>query len=127
MRKGQIKNVNYLRDTRKTLRKNLTPAEAAMWNLLKNKQLDGRKFRRQVSTLSGNCEERSNPYDITQIASPAYLRGRNDLIFHPVVAENDQYRDERLQDLGYRVLRFENEDVFNLSEWVLGEIKKSFK
>ncbi len=49
MRNKKIINRSYLRDTRKTLRKNLTPAEAAMWNLLKNKQLEDRKFRRQVS------------------------------------------------------------------------------
>ena len=49
MRKGQIKNVTYLSDLRLALRKTLTPAEAALWNLLKNQQLDGRKFRRQVS------------------------------------------------------------------------------
>ena len=34
---------------RKKLRNNLTPAEAALWNLLKNSQLEGRKFRRQHS------------------------------------------------------------------------------
>jgi very-short-patch-repair endonuclease len=31
------------------LRNNSTSAEAALWNLLKNKQLEGRKFRRQQS------------------------------------------------------------------------------
>ncbi|MCB0699129.1 MAG: DUF559 domain-containing protein [Chitinophagales bacterium] len=45
----------------------------------------------------------------------------------PEVAENDKYRDERLQDLGYTVLRLENQDVFKLTEWVEDEIKKCFK
>jgi very-short-patch-repair endonuclease len=34
---------------RQNLRNNSTSAEAALWNLIKNKKLDGRKFRRQHS------------------------------------------------------------------------------
>jgi len=34
---------------RKELRNKLTPAEAFLWNHLKNRQLEGRKFRRQHS------------------------------------------------------------------------------
>src|SRR5437868_5481044 len=34
---------------RTELRSNLTPAEARLWSILKNSQLDGRKFRRQHS------------------------------------------------------------------------------
>ena len=48
-------------------------------------------------------------------------------IFFPAVAENDQYSDERLQDLGYTVLRFENEPVFKQPDMVLEEIGKCFK
>ncbi|MGQ0829150.1 MAG: DUF559 domain-containing protein, partial [Bacteroidota bacterium] len=38
-----------LKGRRKELRNNLTSAEALMWTLLKNKQIKGRKFRRQQS------------------------------------------------------------------------------
>ena len=47
-------------------------------------------------------------------------------IVTPAVAENDKHRDERLADLGYKVLRFDNQDVFNLPDWVQGEIRKAF-
>ena len=40
---------NYLRKYRKSNRKSLTPAEAVLWNYLKRRKLDGRKFRRQHS------------------------------------------------------------------------------
>ena len=34
-------------ERRRSLRRQLTPAEARLWNYLKGAQLDGRKFRRQ--------------------------------------------------------------------------------
>src|SRR5436190_11988857 len=47
--KSDIHNLPPLKEYRDDLRKNLTPAEAAFWNLVKNSRLDGRKFRRQHS------------------------------------------------------------------------------
>lgn len=120
MRNKKIINRHYLRDLRKTLRKNLTPAEAAMWNLLKNKQLDGRKFRRQVSIenyiVDFYCAEEKLVIELDGAVHN-----------HPTVAENDQYRDEHLQDLGYIILRFENELVFKQPDRVLEEIEKCFE
>ena len=49
MRQNQIKNVTYLKDRRKDLRNNLTPAEATLWKYLKGSTLKDRKFRRQHS------------------------------------------------------------------------------
>ena len=49
MAHSQIHNRPEYKDRRLSLRKKLTAAEATLWNLLKNKQLDGRKFRRQHS------------------------------------------------------------------------------
>jgi very-short-patch-repair endonuclease len=48
-KKDHIFNRKYLETNRKWLRNNSTSAEAALWKLLKNKQLEGRKFRRQQS------------------------------------------------------------------------------
>ena len=44
-----IHKVKYLKEFRKDLRNNLTPAEATLWKYLQNSKLDGRKFRRQHS------------------------------------------------------------------------------
>ena len=46
---NQIKNLDYLKAPRRNLRKRLTPAEASLWSLLKNRQAFGLKFRRQAS------------------------------------------------------------------------------
>ena len=48
-RENQIKNLDYLKKYRRNLRKKLTPSEAALWSLLKNKQVFDLKFRRQTS------------------------------------------------------------------------------
>lgn len=120
MRKGQVKNVTYLTATRKELRNNGTPAEAALWQLLKNSQLDGRKFRRQAS-IENYIVDFFCPSEKLVIELDGSVHN------HPVVAENDRHRDERLTDMGYTVLRFENKDIFELTEWVLDEVRKHFK
>jgi very-short-patch-repair endonuclease len=45
----KIHNAQGLKETRKELRNSLTPAEAKLWSLLNNSQLENRKFRRQHS------------------------------------------------------------------------------
>jgi very-short-patch-repair endonuclease len=45
----KIKNIPSLTEKRKALRNNLTSAEATLWLCLKNKQLEGKRFRRQFS------------------------------------------------------------------------------
>ena len=45
----KLNNLNYLKDTRNHLRKNMTEAELVLWEVIKDKKLNGRKFRRQHS------------------------------------------------------------------------------
>ncbi|HPX59600.1 MAG TPA: DUF559 domain-containing protein, partial [Bacteroidales bacterium] len=45
----RLNNLPHLKTFRRELRKQLTPAEAKLWTLLKGKQMEGRKFRRQHS------------------------------------------------------------------------------
>jgi len=46
---NKINNLPNLKQSRKDFRNNLTPAEIKLWKCLQNKQLDGKKFRRQHS------------------------------------------------------------------------------
>lgn len=112
-------NRGYLRDTRKGLRNNSTPAEIALWQLLKHRQLDGRKFRRQTSI-------ENYVVDFCCVEERIVIELDGGIHSHPAIAENDKQRDGRLADLGYKVLRFDNQDVFNLPDWVQGEIRKAF-
>ncbi|MCU0358288.1 MAG: endonuclease domain-containing protein, partial [Cyclobacteriaceae bacterium] len=46
---GYLYNRKYLESRRRELRNNSTSAEAALWLMLKNRQLEGRRVRRQFS------------------------------------------------------------------------------
>ena len=120
MHKKRVKNVNYLATTRKELRNNGTPAEASLWDMLKNKQLEGRKFRRQAS-IEHYIVDFFCPSERLIIELDGAVHN------HPAVAENDRYRDEWFTSMGYMVLRFENKEVFNMPEHVLDEIRRCFQ
>jgi very-short-patch-repair endonuclease len=44
---SDIHNPQFTKEFRRELRKNLTAAEATLWKFLQNRQLKGKKFRRQ--------------------------------------------------------------------------------
>jgi very-short-patch-repair endonuclease len=113
-----LNNLPHLKTFRKELRKNLTPAEAKLWSLLKGKQL-GRKFRRQFSVgnyiLDFYCPSENLAIE---------LDGQGH--FEATQAEYDAERDLFLLHTGIKVLRFENKLVWDNPEGVLEEIKKNF-
>jgi len=45
----KLYNIPYLKDTRSYLRRNMTEAGLVLWEVIKDKKLCGRKFRRQHS------------------------------------------------------------------------------
>ncbi len=49
MNNKNLFNRKVLKSSRASLRNRSTSAEAALWEMLKSKKLDGRKFRRQYS------------------------------------------------------------------------------
>jgi very-short-patch-repair endonuclease len=115
----QINNRKELKDRRRELRNNLTPAEATLWILLQRKRLEGRKFRRQHSV----------GYYILDFYCPAEklaieLDGQPH--FEEAQIKYDEKRTQYLNSLGITVVRFENEEVFRSPEGVLAEIKKYF-
>jgi very-short-patch-repair endonuclease len=119
MRQNQINNVNYLKDRRKELRNNLTPAEAALWGLLKGSALKNRKFRRQHSI--GNY--------IVDFYCPAehlIVELDGDVHNDPLQSFHDAERTTSLTNLGNKVIRFKNQDVFEYTQDVLDEIERNF-
>jgi very-short-patch-repair endonuclease len=115
----QVHNKKELEDRRKLLRNNLTSAEAALWALLKGKQVEGRKFRRQHSI----------GYYIIDFYCPleklaVELDGQHH--FTEEGQAHDKERTRYLSTLNIRVVRFENEEVFQRPEEVLAEIKRHF-
>jgi len=99
----------------KDLRKRMTPAELTLWTLLRNKQLKGFKFRRQHPVknfiLDFYCHE---------IKLAIELDGG--IHNNPEQAEYDKGRTYELNELGIDVLRFQNEDLWEDVDGVLGKI-----
>ncbi|MBE2227068.1 MAG: endonuclease domain-containing protein [Ignavibacteria bacterium] len=120
MRKNQLHNIDKLRDRRKELRSNLTPAEAFLWKHLKSSQLEGRKFRRQHSF---------GKFVIDFYCSTEKLGVELDGMYHFTEEQlkYDAERTEYINSLGIRLVRFENAEVFEKTEEVLSKIKECFK
>ena len=106
---------------RRELRNNSTAAEVALWKMLKNRQIEGVKFRRQFSIgayildfyspeirlcieLDGatHFTEGGSDYDCNRTE---YLRKEHDIV----------------------VLRFENKTLYNYPEEVLAKIRCAIK
>ena len=102
---------------RTRLRKNLTSAEASLWNLLKNRQLSGYKFRRQCS-IGNYIVDFCCPQGMLIIELDGNIHGE----YRQIV--KDELRDNYLKNLGFTVLRFENKHVFQDPEFVINEIKR---
>ncbi|MBN8585558.1 MAG: endonuclease domain-containing protein [Ignavibacteria bacterium] len=120
MRKNQLHNIDKLRDRRKELRSNLTPAEAFLWKYLKNSQLEGRKFRRQHSF---------GKFVIDFYCSTQKLGVELDGMYHFTEEQikYDAERSEYMNSLGIRIIRFENAEVFEKTDEVLIKIKDCFR
>ena len=108
-----------LKDNRKYLRNNLTSAEAKLWTLLKRKQLEGRKFRRQHS-IDNFIVDFYCPKEKLVIELDGEVHN------NPVSEEKDAQRDLILKNYGITVLRFENKMVFEQQGMVLNAIKEKF-
>ena len=119
MRKN-LNNLESLGERRKQLRSNMTPAEAFLWTHIKNRQLDGRKFRRQFSVgkyvLDFYCNEEKLAVE---------LDGAHH--FTEEGALKDSERDIFLNTQNILVLRIENKKVFDHTNRVLDHIRSHFK
>jgi very-short-patch-repair endonuclease len=107
------------KEFRRELRKNMTDAERILWNVIRNRKLEGRKFRRQYSidkyTVDFFCFEENLIIEVdgeshNNIGSEQY----------------DFYRDELFVNMGYIILRVKNEEIYYHLEEVLNEIRSLF-
>jgi len=90
------------------LRRNMTDAEQRMWHHLRGRRLGGFKFKRQWSL---------GPYVVDFCCIERMLVVEIDGGQHST--EKDAYRTAHLNALGYRVLRFWNNDVLENTDGVL--------
>jgi very-short-patch-repair endonuclease len=117
MRNNNLFNRKGLISYRSSLRNRSTSAEAALWNILKSRNLDGRKFRRQYSIdnyiVDFCCPSEKLIIELDGAPHGEYLR-----------IQEDENRDKYIKSLGFTVIRFENRVVFQEPEFVKNEIRK---
>ncbi len=94
------------------MRKQMTPSEVALWQLLRRGRL-GVRFRRQEPIGRFIADFVCLKFKLIVEADGAPHES----------SESDERRDEYLGRLGYTVLRFENRDIAFHPEWVIAEIK----
>ncbi|MFH1856656.1 MAG: DUF559 domain-containing protein [Candidatus Omnitrophota bacterium] len=99
----------------RNLRKNSTDTEQYLWRYIRNKQLEGFKFRRQQVI---------GKYIVD------FVNFENKIIIeldggqHAVYQEKDKVRDNWFKKQGYEVLRFWDNEVLNNVEGVLEVIRE---
>ena len=111
-----------MREGRKTafarhLRRTMTDVEREIWHHLRNRALMGRKFRRQHPI---------GPYVVDFICVEANLIIELDGGQH-ADNPNDLIRTQRLEALGWRVLRFWNSDIMSNADGVVEVILQALQ
>ena len=101
-------------DRARCLRAGQTDAEQALWHRLRNRRLDGWRFRRQHEI---------DLYIVDFVCAEAALIVELDGGQHGEQLIYDETRTQKLQERGYRVLRFWNNDVLKNLDSVLEVIQ----
>lgn len=122
--KGALRNTKHvinlksMKFLRRQLRNNSTPAEAALWRILKGKQVAGLQFRRQYSI---------DKYILDFYCPALRLAIELDGDYHNCSSaqEHDKSREEELfNEYGINTLRFENRLVFEQPNSIVYAISK---
>ncbi len=98
---------------RKSLRQNMTPAEATLWQWLKGRGAGGWKFRRQQGI---------GPYVLDFYCPELRLCVELDGSSHDFKYEYDEERTKYLNEQGIQVIRFPNELVWMNPDGIIAEI-----
>ena len=108
-------NKSQQKAQRRGLRKNMPKAEQVLWSALKNKQLNGSKFRRQYSIenyiLDFYCPQAKLAIEVD---GPTHFRES--------AIQKDQKRTLHLKSYNIQIIRFTNNEIYENLEGVIGKI-----
>jgi len=107
-----------MKDKARELRKNQTDAEKSIWHLVRAKQIEGLKFRRQHPI---------QPYIVDFVCPEKMLIIELDGGQHADAIDYDQKRTAYLESKGYTVIRFWNNEVLTNIEGVYEVILQHLK
>ena len=101
---------------RRELRKNMSKAEQIIWQRLRKRQISGKRFLRQFSM---------EKYVVDFYCQELKLAIEVDGDTHNTSEEIDQdkTRQKRIESIGIKFLRFQNEEIFSDIESVIDKIK----
>lgn len=107
---------HLLKEFSKENKRNATDAEYVLWQYLRGSTL-GVKFRRQ-HVISDYIA------DIACIPKKLIIEIDGGYHNEPMQQQEDLIRSERLNKMGYYVVRFTNEEVLNQTDYVIDKIKE---
>ena len=102
----------------RSLRHRATEAEKLLWSKLRDRRLDGIKFKRQVP-IAGHIVD----FAALELKLIIEVDGGQ----HDVRAAQDAERTRTLEEWGFHVVRFWNNDVLNNIEGVLEAIMQELQ
>ncbi|HSI90506.1 MAG TPA: endonuclease domain-containing protein [Adhaeribacter sp.] len=108
--------IPYRKDLRakaRELRNNSTLSEILLWNEIKNRQMDGVQFHRQVPLLDFIVD-----FYCHELRMVIEVDGES----HNDKVEYDTFRQQRLEEYGIKFIRFGDVEVKQNMRWVLDEI-----
>ena len=101
----------------RNLRQRQTLAETALWQSIRNKKLDGRKFRRQVPI---------GAFVVDFYCAAERLAVEVDGPVHDNRQEADRLRQELIEELGIRFVRLKNYEIEYDMPSALNTIRRAF-
>jgi very-short-patch-repair endonuclease len=109
------------------LRKNQTPEESIIWQLLRNRKLDGFKFLRQYPIKVWETSGRFYFFYADFYCAEKKLVLEIDGLIHEKQKEYDASRDYIMNELGLKVLRILNDEVNHDINGTLQKIRHALK
>ena len=105
------------KNKRRSLRRQMPNAEVILWQFLKNKQIDGHKFRRQYIVdryvIDFYCPRKKFAIEVD---GPTH--------FYRGAQQYDIRRQRFIESLGIKVLRITNDDVYQNIQGVIDKIQR---
>jgi very-short-patch-repair endonuclease len=119
----EIMDRKTIHELARELRKNMTPAERKLWALIRNRQLNGKKFLRQHPILHDKLNDRCRFFITDFYCAEKRLIIEVDGKIHDYQKDYDRERDRICREKGLKAVRIKNEEMKNPGR-VINKIKE---
>lgn len=113
----ELFNKISIKERRRILRHNMTKAESILWNRLKHRQICGQRFIRQFSINSFIVD-----FYCPKLKLCIEVDGDTHLSENEI--KYDDVRQDKLQSLFIKFLRFKNGEIYNNLDFVIEKIER---